>query len=453
MLEVIKHVLSIYLVIPIIFLAGIYFSVTLRFIQFRKIFTAIKYTIQTSNKQQKFSSLGALFAVLGGNLGTGNIAGIAVALATGGPGSLFWMAIMVILGSVIKFCCCFLGIKYREQDRQNNWVGGPMFYLSKGLNCKMLNKIFCVLVICSAVTTGNFIQVNSIVLPLQQASISPWVIVSLIMVFISLVMLGGVKRFSTLVTSVVPLMALFYIIACIKILVVHKSLLIPNLNLILYSAFNYQSLSGAGIGFVLSEAIRVGFDRGIMATDTGIGIAPILHSKVSENPQQDYRTIAIQQGLISMLAPIIVLIICLLTGIVLLVTDAWRLPLQSTQMCLAAFEFGLNSYKLAIFVVNVTLCFFAFTTILTWGHCAESAIQYLFNNFKNTKYVINIFRLLFVAVIPCGILFEVKFLWNLADLLLNFMLLINMYGVCGLFNNILQDMGILIGKERINYAS
>jgi AGCS family alanine or glycine:cation symporter len=266
-------------------------------------------------------------------------------------------------------------------------------------------------------------------------------------------MLGGVKRFSTLVTSVVPLMALFYIIACIKILVVHKSLLIPNLNLILYSAFNYQSLSGAVIGFVLSEAIRVGFDRGIMATDTGIGIAPILHSKVSENPQQDYRTIAIQQGLISMLAPIIVLIICLLTGIVLLVTDAWRLPLQSTQMCLAAFEFGLNSYKLAIFVVNVTLCFFAFTTILTWGHCAESAIQYLFNNFKNTKYVINIFRLLFVAVIPCGILFEVKFLWNLADLLLNFMLLINMYGVCGLFNNILQDMGILIGKERINYAS
>lgn len=438
MLEIIKHNLSVYFVIPVIFLSGLYFSIVLRFIQFRKIFDAIKYTIKTTSNKQVFSSLSALSAVLGGNLGTGNIAGIAVALTTGGPGSLFWMIIMVTFGTVIKFCCCFLGIKYREKDSQNNWVGGPMFYLAKGLNCKHLNKIFCILVICSAVTTGNFIQVHSITLPLHQAQISPLLIALLMAFFVSLVMVGGLKRFSHLVTSIVPLMAIFYIAACLKILFIYKKLLIPNLNLILQSAFSYKSIHGASLGFILSEVIRVGFDRGVMATDTGIGIAPILHSKVSQD-STDYKIIAMQQGLISMLAPIVVLIILLLTGFVLLVTDAWRLPLESTSMCLAAFKLGLNNANLAIFIVNVTLCLFAFTTILTWGYCAESALQYLCGDCKNNRYIL-VFRCLFIMVIPCGIFFEVRFLWNLSDIFLNFMLLINMYGVCRLFKHIARDM-------------
>lgn len=440
MLEIIKHSLSVYLVIPVIFLSGLYFSINLKFIQFRKIFDAIKYTIKTTNNQQKFSSFGALSAVLGGNLGTGNIAGIAVALTTGGPGSLFWMMIMVVFGAVIKFCCCFLGIKYRERDKQNNWVGGPMFYLSKGLNCKYLNKFFCILVVCSAVTTGNFIQVHSITFPLNQAHVSPLLIALLMAFFVAIVMMGGLKRFSHLVTTIVPFMALFYIISCVKILFDYSELLIINLNLILQSAFNYKSISGASLGFMLSEVVRVGFDRGVMATDTGIGIAPILHSKVSQNNTKDYKIVAMQQGLISMLAPIVVLVVCLLTGLVLLVTGAWKLPLESTSMCLVAFKIGLNSDNLAIVIVNITLCLFAFTTILTWGYCAESAIQYLCGNLKNNNKYIYLFKCLFIMFIPCGILFEVRFLWNLADIFLNCMLLINMYGVCRLFKEISKDM-------------
>ena len=450
MLEIIKHNLSIYCVIPVIFLSGLYFSIVLRFIQFRKIISAIKYTIQTSSNKQNFSSFGALSAVLGGNLGTGNIAGIAVAVTTGGPGSLFWMIIMVMFGTVIKFCCCFLGVKYREKDDKDNWVGGPMFYLSKGLNCKYLNKIFCLLVVCSAVTTGNFIQVHSITLPLHQAQVSPLLVALLMAFFVALVMMGGLKRFSHLVTSIVPLMALFYIVSCIKILLSYKASLIPSLNLILESAFNYNSIRGAGVGFMLSEAIRVGFDRGVMATDTGIGIAPILHSKVSQD-DINYKMIAMQQGLISMLAPIVVLIICLLTGFVLLVTDAWRLPLESTSMCLAAFKIGLNNDNLAILVVNVTLCLFAFTTILTWGYCAESAIEYLCSNFKNNKYIF-LFQILFVMLIPCGIFFEVRFLWNLSDVFLNCMLLINMYGVCRLFKQVSQDLREISSMKKVKLS-
>lgn len=455
MLEALKHNLSVYFVIPVIFLSGLYFSIILKFIQFRKIFDAIKYTIKTSTGVQKFSSFGALSAVLGGNLGTGNIAGIAVALTTGGAGSLFWMIIMVVFGTVIKFCCCFLGIKYREKDRQNNWVGGPMFYLEKGLNCKHLSKLFCLLVICSAVTTGNFIQVHSIAMPLHQAQISPLFVGLVMACLVALVMMGGLTRFSHFVSSIVPLMALFYIVACIKILFTYKQFLLPNLILVLENAFDYQSIRGASLGFALSEAIRVGFDRGVMATDTGIGIAPILHSKVSQE-DKDYKVIAMQQGLISMLAPIVVLIICLLTGFVLLVTDAWKLPLESTSMCLAAFKIGLNSDRLAIFVVNITLCLFAFTTILTWGYCAQSAIEYLCGN-ANNKYLF-LFKCLFIMFIPFGIWFEVRFLWNISDVFLNCMLLINMYGVCRLFKEIVVDMHAVSNlnqqsKGKLRYVS
>jgi AGCS family alanine or glycine:cation symporter len=447
LLALIKHNLAIYCIVPVVFLSGLYFSFTLKFIQFRKIITAIKHTVNPSdNKGQGFSSFGALAAVLGGNLGTGNIAGIAVALTTGGPGSLFWMTIMVVFGMVIKFCCCFLGVRYREQDSKNNWVGGPMYYLAKGLNSKYLSKIFCILTICAAVTTGNFIQIHSITLPLNQARVSPLIVALVVAVFVAIVMIGGVKRFSRMVISVVPFMALFYMFACISILFAHKDLLLPSLKLIWSSAFDIKALGGAGLGFTLQTAIRVGFDRGIMATDTGIGIAPILHSQVSQD-KLHYRDIAMQQGLISMLAPIVVLLVCMLTGLVLLVTNVWQMPLESTSMCLAAFKIGLSNGDWAAFVVNVTLCLFAFTTILTWAYCAESAVQYLCKDLKNHKYVL-LFRYLFVAIIPLGVFFEVRVLWNLADLFLNFMLLINMYAICRLFKYILIDLNI--NKQNIN---
>lgn len=437
MLEFIKQSLAYYLVIPVILLTGLYFSWVLRFIQFSKIYAAIKYTLRTSQDPKKFSSASALAAVLGGNLGTGNIAGIGVALTFGGPGSLFWMIIMVTFGSIIKFCCCFLGIKYREKDLNGYWVGGPMYYLSKGLNCKHLDKIFCILLILAAISTGNFIQIHSITLPLDQANISPIMVGIVMAVLVGLVMLGGLNRFSRVITSLVPLMALFYITACIKILYNFKHALLPSIELIMQQAFCLRSATGAAIGGLLLESMRVGFDRGIMATDTGIGIAPMLHAKVVQDRTVDYKIVAFEQGLISMLAPWIVLSICLLTGMVLLVTGSWQLPLASTKMCLAAFKYGLNSFKLAMLVVNVTLCLFAFTTILTWGYCADNAVQYLFKDRKNFRLI---FKIIFVLLIPFGQWFEVGLLWNLADIILNLMLLINMYGVCSLFRQIVIDL-------------
>lgn len=434
-LELIQHNLSIYFIVPVIFLSGLYFSVNLKFIQFRKIWSAVRYTLQANDNKANFSSFGALSAVLGGNLGTGNIAGIAVALTTGGPGALLWMIIMVLFGMVIKFCCCFLGVKYREKNQQNNWIGGPMYYLSKGLNAKYLDKIFCILLIMAAITTGNFIQIHSIALPLHQAEISPLFVALLMACLVGIVMIGGIKRFSNIVTKIVPFMALFYMSSCLGILLLYKNLLIPSLQLIWQEAFNIKSLSGAGVGFSLSQAVRVGFDRGIMATDTGIGIAPILHAQVSQdNLIED--TIAMQQGLISMLAPLIVLLVCILTGLVLLVTNAWQMPLTSTSMCLAAFKIGFANSGWAALVVNVTLCLFAFTTILTWGYCAEGAIQYLCKNLNNNYYIILLFRYLFVMIVPLGVFFEVRVLWHLSDLFLDGMLLINMYAICRLFKYI-----------------
>lgn len=438
-LEIIKHSLSLYFVMPLIILSGLYFSLSLDFIQFKNIFYSISCAIKATKSNEKFSSFSALNAVLGGNLGTGNIAGIAVALATGGPGSLLWIIVMVLFGMAIRFCCCFLGVKYRQKIN-NNWVGGPMYYLAKGLNCKYLDKIFCILVICSAITTGNLIQINSITLPLHQINIPPLFISLATAILVALVIVGDLKRFSNVANKIVPFMAIFYIVSCIYVLFSYKNLLVPSLKLIFYTAFDIKSFSGAGLGFTLMQSIRVGFDRGIMATDTGVGIAPILHSQVSHSKAVDSILAAKQQGLVAMLAPLIVLSICILTGMVLLVTNVWQTSLKGTSMCLAAFKIALNNQLIATLVVNVTLFLFSFTTILTWWYCAECAMQYLCKHLTNNYLYIRFLKYAFITIIPLGGFLEIRTLWNLADLFLDLMVLINIYAICNLFKKITTDL-------------
>lgn len=447
-LECIKSCISL-LLIPLVFLVGAYFSLRLRWPQFLQLGLGLKSIFKKEKAETKssVSSFSALAAVLGGNLGTGNIAGIAVAVSLGGPGTLFWMWVMASFGAVVKFASCYLGVKNRIKSKEHGWLGGPMYYLEQCLKAPMMAKIYCLLVILGALTVGNLVQVNSIALPVNQAGFSAGFIGIAMAVAVGLVLLGDVKIFATISSLIVPFMAVIYLGACLTILFIFRAELSSTIMLIFKSAFNIPSVFTGVVGFTILDAIRVGFDRGLFATDAGVGLAAILHSQVDEKDDSsgNYSELGFTQGLITMVAPFIVMVICTVTGMALLITGAWQVDgVQSTNMCIKAFELGIfpGAGKIVIF----TLLLFSFTTILTWFHCAQRAVLFLS---KENRWVDNLFKIFFISVIPCGAFSSVSFVWLVADISLNLMLLVNLWGIVLLSREVITDMKKKIKKIAI----
>lgn len=425
MLFIIKTTLSLFFIMPLVFIIGNYLSVKFKWLQITHFDRAVRllFTGNTVTKSKNsFSSFSALAAVIGGNLGTGNIAGIAIALSMGGPGALFWMWIMALLGAILKFTGTFLGVNYREK-LGHNFVGGPMYYIANGLNKPGLAKVFCLLTIFASFSVGNLVQINSITLPLVAANIDPVWAGFLLAGIVGIILFKGVGTFAKLSATLVPIMTVFYLGASLIILCQHLEGCLQAFYLILKSAFSPTSLAGGVIGFSVIDAIRVGFDRGLFATDAGVGLAPILHAGV--NCTGDKRQTAFEQGLISIVAPMIVMLICMVTGLVLMVTGVWQLPgVESTNACILAFQIGLqgNAYGA---IVLLTLTLFALTTMLTWSHCGEQSILFLTKNKKIMRY----YKLMFILLVPLGTLFQVQTVWIIADIALNGMLLINLFAV------------------------
>jgi AGCS family alanine or glycine:cation symporter len=307
-----------------------------------------------------------------------------------------------------------------------------MFYLRDGLKSKLLAKLFCLFTVTSALTVGNLVQVYALSLPVSELNINPLLFAVPLALLVGGVILGGLKRFSHVVSALVPVMAITYVGTCLVILVIFHKDIGYNLNLIISSAFDFTPMVGGTLGYGVLTAIRAGFDRGLFATDSGLGLAPILHSAVYD-PRKD-RDNRHTQGLISVLSPMIVMVVCTVTGLVLLTTKATaRTDLPSTSMCMEAFRLGFKS-MLAGHIVSVTLFFFAFTTILTWCFCANRAVEFLLGH----RFV-RPFQLLFIAVIPIGAFMHEQAVWTIADLSINFMFIINMVGVIGLSKIIFQS--------------
>jgi len=424
MLLTIKHLLSVYVVIPIVCFIGCYLTIKFKVPQIRLLPQAVKLVFKKSkNSQKSFSSFSALAAVLGGNLGTGNIAGVAVALTTGGPGALFWMWVMALLGASIKFVGCYLGVMHRKVEG-GLLIGGPMYYLQNAFGHKNLAKIYCLLTIFGALTVGNLVQINSISMPLTTSGIHPLIVGTVAAILIGVVLLGGVKVFSKVASRLVPIMAMLYISGCAYILLTNVEQLLPCIEIILQDAFRRQAAIGGVIGYSILDALKVGVDRGLFATDAGIGLESILHSQVDSG--ESLKKTAYHQATITILAPIVVMCICTLTGMVLMLARShWPSGLQSTNLCIYSFQSGFNSAFAGHLMVTITLCLFAFTTTLTWAYCALTCVKFLFDS-KNVRYF---FIFLFVAVIPLGSILSTHAVWVLADIALNCMLLINLLGV------------------------
>lgn len=426
-------------IFPAIICLGVYFTLKLRCVQISKLKMSLFYLLKKdTNEQGNISHFQAVSAVLAGNFGTGNISGMAVAIATGGPGALVWMWVMAFLGASIQYASCLLGVKYRKKNEEGEYVGGPMYYLSDGLGFKFLGVLFAICTLIGALTVGNFAQVNSIALPLQKLGFNPLICGLVMSVLVGLVTLGGIERVAKLASVVVPFKACIYLGTALLIIVLNVEQLIPALKLMFTAAFSPHSILGGVAGFGVVKAITTGFDRGIFATDAGTGIVPILQSSArTTNPVID--------GVVTLITPFLVMIVCTATGLVLIVTGAWQQSdLRSTNMVTYAFEQGLNS-EIGAYIVIVALILFAYTTILAWACCAEKAIGFLFGT-RNTHW----FKYVYILLVPVGAIIHVDMIWILADISISFMLIINMIGVARLSSDVIKESRDYFLQEKID---
>lgn len=369
----------------------------------------------------------AIAAVLAGNFGTGNISGMAIALATGGPGALVWMWIMAFFGAAIQYANCLLGVKYRKKNEDGEFVGGPMYYLRDGLRFKTLAIVFSVCVIFGAFAVGNFAQVNSMVLPLAKLGIPPLVVGLVIAFFVALVILGGLQRMAKVSSAVVPMMALLYLGTALLILAMHADQVFPALQLVFSSALGGEAALGGTLGWGVMKALTTGFDRAIFATDAGTGTVPILQAgSRTKDP--------VIVGIVALVSPFMVMTVCTTTALVLIVTGAYSLSdLQSTNMVAYAFSSAVGN-SLGSVVVIVALVLFGYTTALAWASCLERAVGFLLG-----PTWIRPFQMLYILFIPAGALLHVEFVWILADISLSLMVVINLIGVAGLSKQVIGD--------------
>ncbi len=417
-----------FLVFPALILMGIYFTIRLRFVQISKLKMSFASLINKNEEQQgHISPLQAVSAVLAGNFGTGNISGMAVALSTGGPGALVWMWVMAFLGAAIQYASCLLAVKYRTKNEKGEFVGGPMYYLRDGLGFKKIGALFACFTIFASLMVGNLTQINSVTLPMQKLGIDPLVCGLAIAFFVGMVILGGIQRLAKFASIVVPFKAVLYLGTAFLIIALNHDKIFPALQLMFQSAFSSSSLVGGFLGYGLLKVISTGFERGIFATDAGTGIVPILQSSArTSHPVMD--------GIVSLIAPLLVMIVCTTTGLVLILTGAWQEPgLQSTNMVTFAFQKGLGS-QIGGLIVMVSIMLFAYTTILAWAYCGEKAVGFLFG-LREAHW----FRYLYVIMIPIGALVQVDLVWALADISISLMLITNMIGVFGLSREVIHD--------------
>lgn len=417
-----------FLVFPSIVLLGLYLTFKLRCVQISKLKLSFSCLLKKDKQSQgNISHYQAISSVLAGNFGTGNISGMAIAISTGGPGALVWMWVMAFLGASIQYASCILGVKYRKKNEQGEFVGGPMYYLRDGLGYNKLAFIFGLFTIGGALTVGNFAQIHSVTLPLQTMGFHPLACGVVMAVFVGIVLLGGIQRVAKFASIIVPVKATLYLGTAMIILAMNAENILPAFKLMFTAAFNSSSAVGGIMGFGAAKAISAGFDRGVFATDAGTGIIPILQSSArTVNPVID--------GVVTLIAPFLVMIVCTTTGLVLLVTGVWQDPsLKSTNMVTQAFQEGLG-HAVGAYVVIVALVLFSYTTILAWAFCAEKAIGFLWG-IKAAEW----FKYLYVALIPIGTLIHVDLIWRLADISISLMLMTNIIGIVGLSKEVIGE--------------
>ncbi|WP_300349615.1 sodium:alanine symporter family protein [Clostridium sp.] len=414
---------------------GVYLTIRLKLLQIIRLPLALKYVFGkddeiSSDVEGDVSSFGALCTALSATIGTGNIVGVATAIKAGGPGALFWMWIAAFFGMATKYAEGVLAIKYRTIDENGQMAGGPMYYIKNGLGLNWLANLFAFFGVGVALLgIGTFGQVKSIT---DAASITfnvpTLVTAAIVTILVALVILGGIKRISSVSEKVVPLMAGLYILGVILVIAFNFNNIPNAIKLIIESAFNPKAAIGGAVGISIITVMKSGIARGIFSNEAGLGSAPIAAAAAKTKSP-------VKQGLISMTGTFFdTILICTMTGIVIVLTGAYAGNLEGVALTTKAFEMGLPISNIGTYIVNIGLMFFAFTTILGWNYYGERCIEYLFG-----VKAIKPYRILYIVLVGVGSFLPLTLIFIVADIVNGLMAIPNLVGILGLRKVVVEE--------------
>lgn len=387
---------------------GLYFTLRSGFFQIRhpiKIFRSTFGRIKSNKSQDGISPYAALSSALAACMGTGNIIGVASALTVGGPGAVFWMIVSAVLGEMTAFAENTLGIIHREKNSKNEWLGGSMLYIEKAFSSKKTACVFSIFCVGASFGMGNMTQANAISVSIsEQISVVPIAVGVAVAALAGIVIFGGVNRISKVTEKIIPPLSAIVILALVAVILKNYKEIIPNIKLIFESAFDFKSMFAGTAGYTVSKAIKVGIARGVFSNEAGLGSSPIVHAAADVDEPATQGMWGIAEVFID------TVLMCTLTALALLTSGAGadKNP-TPIQMCVDTFK-GIFGEFAGVFVC-ISLCTFAFATIIGWSFYGEKAAEYAFGE----KHV-SAYRFIYLSCIVIGACTRLETVWAISDI-------------------------------------
>ncbi len=387
----------------LLFGTHLFLTFRLRFVQ-RYIFKGIRISLGREREGEgDVSQFGALTTALAATIGTGNIVGVATAIASGGPGAVLWMWLTGVFGIATKYSEALLAVKYRVTTPGGLMAGGPMYVLERGLKMRWLGIVFAALTAFAAFGIGNMVQANSIsMLARDTFSIAPWMTGVVMTALTAVVILGGIKSIARVCERLVPFMALVYVVGCVAILLMHAAAIPATIALIVKDAFTAQAAAGGFLGAGIGQAMRFGIARGLFSNESGLGSAPIVAAAAqTKNP--------VRQALVSSTGTFWdTVVVCAMTGLVLVMSADWTKGLEGAALTRSAFH---DLSAAGPVILTFALLTFVFSTILGWSYYGEKAAEYLFGSVAIVPY-----RWVWVGAVMLGSVISLPLVWSFADI-------------------------------------
>jgi AGCS family alanine or glycine:cation symporter len=428
--EIIEQINSVVWDLPVIILlvgTGIFLTIRLKGLQIRKFGLATRYVFQGARRKDKsekhsgdISPFQALTTEMGSIIGNGNIAGVATAIAIGGPGALFWMWLSAFFGMATKYAEVVLGVKFRVKAEDGTMAAGPMYYLKNGLHLPFLGGLFAFMLLVGNFFTSPLQQTNSIALVFQSKLGIPRFVSAIIVTFIAwVVIIGGIKSIGRFAEKMVPFMVVVYVLGCLGVILSQVSMFPQALKLIFVGAFTPTAAAGGFLGSAVRQTMRYGIARGVMSNEAGIGTAGVIHGAARvEEPTR--------QGLISLWAVFVdTIIICSLTGISIIITGQWSNGLTSTALTASAFDAALPEF--GGFIVLISSVLFGFTSLISGAYTGGQSCEFFLGSKTKKIY----YWILCVMMFFGGIM-KVEAVWSMGDIVNGLKIVANVIGLIGL---------------------
>ncbi len=397
--------------------------------------TLLKMFAKENKGEGEVTAFQAVATALAATVGTGNIAGVATAIASGGPGAVFWMWLAAVLGMTTKYAEVVLAVNFREKTEDGRFVGGPMYYITNGLKWKWLAVLFAGFGALAAFGIGNMVQSNSVAAALETSfKINPWITGVILAAITAMVIIGGIKRIGAFTEKLVPFMAAIYIVGGLIIILMNASKIPAAFGLIFSSAFTGKAAVGGFAGATIAKAIRFGVARGVFTNEAGLGSAPIAHAAATTDHP-------VRQGLWGVFEVFAdTIVICSITALAIVASGVWESGLTGANLTTAAFEASLPGGG---YIVSIGIVLFAFSTIVGWEYYGERCAEYLFGPKANMIY-----RILWIPFVLIGAIGGLEFVWSLADTLNGLMAIPNLIGVFALSGTVFKLTKDFFAKER-----